>query len=366
MHHRARQAPRRTRTAAATVLVAVAGALAVPACGLGDKAGLEQRITSAPARYEGMVVAGTISVESRLKTLPSGVGIPGALGPPGVSAPPGLPSAPTTQAELPTAGVPLGALTVGFVLDLEGSRAALLADAAATEPQVVFDDLVLYGRRGGVPADDARPWVRLDLDDLDDTAGALDPLDGAGPNALYALHPAVLADLVAGTLTGSIEPGGDDSLGAGTTHYEVNISIRKALQDTRRARYPERRRESAEELLRLLGVVGDLHPGAVWLDAEGRIRRFRIEFRQEPRHKVEFRMIVSVDVGPTPTEPPTAFQPPGADQVLGVDSVLRFTSTVVATGDGEDGAASDAPAAAPTDDGAVVDPPPSPDAATVP
>lgn len=352
MHHRARHAPRRTRGVVANAFVAAAVAL-VGACGLGDKSQLEERITSAPARYEGTVVSGTITVESRLMKVPPGISALGALGAPAV---PGAPGAPAAPPEFPREGVSLGVLGVGFVLDLASSRAALRdAEAAppATEAKVVFEDLVLHGRRGGVPPDDARPWVRLDLDDLDDTAGALDPLDGGGANAVYALHPALLVDLVAGTLTGSIEKREDDALEAGSSRYDVNVSIRKALQDTRRSRYPEQRRESVEEVLRLLGVVGDLHPGEVWLDAEGRIRRFRIEFLQEPRRKIEFRMIVSVEVAPSATaEPADPFRPPGVDQVLGVDSVLRFTSTVVATGadegdpdDGSADAAADAPPA---------------------
>lgn len=355
MHDRAPQAPRRTGSATAVVLLSVAGALVAASCGLGDKAGLEQRITSAPARYEDTVVAGTITVESRLMELPAGVGAAGALGAVGVPAPVGAAPSSTTPT-LPPDGVPLGSLAVGFLLDIDGSRAALLEPGApptGSAPKVVFDDLVLYGRRGGVPADDARPWVRLALDDLDDVAGSLDPLDGGGSNAVYALHPALLADLVAGTLTGSIEP--RDALDAGLTRYDVNLSIRKALQDTRRARYPERRREAFEELLRLLGVAGDLHPGEVWLDEAGSIRRFRIEFLQQPRRKVEFRMVVDVDVAPAPSADAAAFGAPGADQVLGVDSVLRFTSTVVATGDdGDDSEDAEA------DEGAEADAPPAP------
>ncbi|HUP85978.1 MAG TPA: hypothetical protein VM143_09960 [Acidimicrobiales bacterium] len=325
--------------------IIAAGALGAPACGLGDKAQLERRITSAPARYDGTIVSGTIAVESRLLKVPAGVGALGAAGAPGAPAGAGPSSPPATAARFPPEGVSLGTRGVGFILDLESSRAALVdAEAQPTDPKVVFDDLVLYGRRGGVPADDARPWVRLDLDELDDAAGALDPLDGRAVDALYALPPALLTDLVAGALTGSIEKRTGGALEAGSTHYAVNVSIRKALRDTRRSRYPERRRESVEDLLRLLGVVGDLHRGEVWLDAKGRLRRFRIEFRQEPLRKVEFRMIVSVDVSPSATDDqPDRFRTPRVDQVLGVDSVLRFTSTVVATAEEDETAPAGAP-----------------------
>ena len=337
MHHRARRAPRRSGSLA----IAVAAVLLAPACGLGDKARLEDRITTAPARFEGEVVAGTMTVESRLTKVPEGVSV--SVGAAPVAG--GAPGAPTTASatDFPPEGVSFGVVSVAFVLDLATSRATLLNGQPQPAPEVVFDDLVLFGRRGGVPSDDARPWVRLDLDDVDDTAGELDPMDGAPLDAIYALHPAILTDLVAGTLTGSIKPrnDADDALGGGTTHYDVNVSVRKALRDTRRSRYPEHRRESVEELLRLLGVVGDLHPGEVWLDAEGRIRRFRIEFKQEPLRKVEFRMIVGLDLSAEahPGGGSEAFRTPTVDEVLGVDSVLRFTSTVVAKGADEQAAA---------------------------
>ena len=319
-------------------LVAAAGVLLGPACGLGDKARLEDRITAAPGRLEGTVIAGTMSVESRLASVPAGVSALGV----GFGAPPAADGG--DPPPFPAEGVSLGQSSVVFVLDLATSRATLLTagDAAAQppEPVVVFDDLVLYGRRGGIPLDDARPWVRLDLDRIEETAGELDPLDGAGPTAIYALNPALLTDLVAGALTGSIEPrelaADDPSLPPDTTRYGINVSVRKALEDTRRARYPEDRRDAIEQLLQLLGVVGDLHPGEVWLDADGRIRRFRIEFGQEPQRKVKFRMIVSVDLPPVAGGAvPALAEAPGVDQVLGVDSVLRFTSTVVATGTAE-------------------------------
>lgn len=334
MHDRAPHAPSRTLRVAAIACVAGVGGFFGPACGLGDKAELERRITSAPARLEGTVVSGTIAVESRLTKVPAGVNALAAAAPPGT---PGTPATAGVGTGFPPDGVSIGTRAVRFLLDAAGSRAALLdaAPDAPPDPTVVFDDLVLYGRRGGVPADDARPWVRLDLGDLGESAGELDPLDGEGVNAVYALHPAVLTDLVGGTLTGSIERRDDPALEAGLTSYDVNISIRKALRDTRRSRYPEARRNAVEELLRLLGVAGDLHPGEVTLDADGRIRRFRLVLRQEPQPKVEFRMIVSVEVEPEAPPDGAAFAPPSSEQVLGVDSVLRFTSTVVATGEDE-------------------------------
>lgn len=321
----------------AATLGVIAATVLLAACGLGDKAALEERITAAPERFDATVVAGTMTVESRLAKVPAG-SAPGAAG--AVAA---LGGGSTGEApKFPEEGISFGTVTVGFALDLGASRAVLTAAGApATEPTVLLDDLDFYGRRGGVPADDARPWVRFDLDHLDDTAGELDPFD-RGLDAVWALHPAVVTDLVAGTLTGSIEtappaadPAADAVNGVPTTHYEVNVSLDKAFSDIRRSRYPEDRREMVDDLLQLLGIDGDLHPADVWLDADGRVRRFRVELTQEPIRQVEFRLVVTLEFTEVGAGPALAVTPPGPDLVLGVDSVVRFVRTVAATGDSD-------------------------------
>ncbi len=316
----------RKRTAA-TALLALVLALVAAGCGLGDKAALEERITDAPGRLDGRVVRGTISVESRFVSAPTAGGI-GGFGAPGVGGD-------QSGFEIPEGGVPIGTESRAFVLDLATSRATL---AAADESglSVLFDDLVLYGRRGGIPADDARPWVRLDLDDVDKSAGRLEPFGGDAADAVVAFHPAVLADLVAGTLTGSIEVVGPETIdGVETTHYAVNIALDKAIADVRRARYPEDRRELVERLIELLGIDGDVHPADVWLDTDGNIRRFSVALVQRPIAKVEFALVVTLDI----TEIGGTYDavPPTPQEVLSVDSVVRFISTVTG-GSAEDDA----------------------------
>lgn len=311
---------------ATTALLALAALLGLgsAACGLGDKAALEDRITDAPARLEGQIARGTITVETRFVSAPSGGGVGGVggFGAPGV----GGDAEPAGGFEIPEGGIPLGAETRPFMLDLATSRATLGA-ADGSGPSVIFDDLVSYGRRGGIPADDARPWVRLDLDDVGESAGELQLFSGQGADAINALHPAIVADLAAGTLTGSIETIGPETIdGVETTHYAVNIAIDKALADVRRSRYPEDRRELVERLVELLGIDGDVHPAEIWLDADGDLRRFSVTLAQRPVTKVEFALVVTLDIaevgGAYDTVPPTP------QEVLSVDSVVRFITTV--------------------------------------
>jgi len=315
--------PRQQRVGVA--VAALLTVLAAPACGLGERAALEERITRAPARGEGQAVAGTITVESRFVEGPS----------PGETAGLNLPAG-AEDFEIPEGGVTRGADTVAFEMDLRRSRAALWREDADT-PFVVADDLVLFGRRAGVPEDDARPWVRLDLEDLDVGAGELDPFAENVVHAIAALHPAVITDLVAGTLTGSIKTRGQEAIGGvETTRYEVNISVDKALGDVRRRRYPEERREVVDELLELLGIDGNLHAAEVWLDDDGVLRRFSVSLTQRPMTRIEFALVVTIDYehygGSFEPDPPTP------QEVLSVDTLVRFIGVVgggAGTGDEE-------------------------------
>lgn len=309
-----------TETASASVYpgcaVVLAVALALTACGLGDKAALEDRITAAPGRAEGTVVSGTISVGSRLYEVPDE----------GVSGFGGFAVQGGEATSLPEEGLERSFASVGFTMDLAADRASLTRPGEEV-PYVLFDDLVLYGRRAGVPEDDARPWVRLALDDVAESTAELNPLDENTARAVSALHPTVFTDLVAGTLTGSIETAGSETVaGVETTRYEVNVALDKALGDQRRGRYPEDRREAFESLVEDLGIDGNVHSATVWLDDQDRLRRFRVDLDQKPLAKVRFGLVVTVEIGsydavhdlelPTPRE------------VLTVDSVLRFVSTV--------------------------------------
>ena len=292
-----------------------AAALALVACGIGDKAALEERITGAPGRFGSDFVTGFVHFESRLVEVPEGVGLGGV-------ALPGLPGG----GDIPDGGVVVRESGAAFTLDLPGSRATVRR-APGDPPLVVMDDLVFYGRRAGVPDDDARPWVRLALSDVTEDAGEIQPFDDGAAGVAFAFHPALLVDLVAGTLTGSIDAAGTEEVnGVETTRYDVNISVRKALGDVRRDRYPEERREQVEELIELLAIDGDVHPGEVWLDGGGIVRRFSIRFRQEPQTRVEFDMVVTVDI----LDVGGAFDAsvPEPREVLSVDSVARFVTTV--------------------------------------
>lgn len=302
--------------------IVAAVALAAGACGLGERAELEDVITGAPARADDGLVAGTITVEARFVDGPdpaSSGGTGGIVLPAGAE-----------DFQLPEGGFTFETDSVGFEMDLATSRAALTR-AGADAPFVYMDDFVFYGRRSGVPEDDARPWIRLDVDDVEPDGGELDPF-GRAVDAIATLHPAIVTDLAAGSLTGSIKERGRGKMnGVDATHYEVNVSIDKAFGDKRRKRYPEDRRETVDELIEVLGIDGNIHGADVWIDDEGRLRRFSVSLTQRPATRIEFALVVTIDYqtygGSYVQDLPTP------EQVLTVDTVLRFMGTVASTGE---------------------------------
>ena len=198
---------------------------------------------------------------------------------------------------------------IAVTVDLAHQRSAL---GPADKRVQIFDGLVDYGRRVGAAEGDARPWMKVDLADLakGDTKVTFTRLS---PDALRnALNPSFVVDLIAGALSGSVEemPGTETVAGTPTTKYEANFDIEKALEDTRRDRYAEDDREAIYDLLDLLTVSGRVFPGAVWLDEQGRPRRFQIGLRVSPRKgfvlEIGLDLVVEsfVDDGvpPTPTD----------------------------------------------------------------
>lgn len=277
--------------------VVIAALVLLAGCGLGDKQHQADAIVdAADLAFDAGTATGTLSAAMRFERLPDGATVSlGGLGG----------DAAMTQVEQ--------LFTLDTAIDLDGDRATLTVPGK-DQPFAVFDGLAAFGRRWNAGERDARPWVRVDLFDLAEG----DELDLTGGNdiptfATVALNPVLLLDLVAGPLTGSVEKVGTEQIaGVDTTRYSANFDIDKALRDTREDRYPEDRREAVEELLDVFHVAGGIHEGDVWLDGDGRVRRFELRLKEEPvsRFEIEHRVVLEiteyggeVDVAvPTPRE----------------------------------------------------------------
>jgi len=282
------RAPRRGRLAAALVLPLLASG-----CLLHTKTAEGRALHAAPqvlARAQSVDVSLTVS--SRLVRQGSLVSLPG----------------------------PDPGYRVDGVLDLATGRAAY---TSAGRPVAVFDHDRAYVLRPHARPTDARPWVRVTVDeDLADRV--LDP--GALPPSLaaLALRPSVLVDTLAGALTGSIEKRGTEDVdGTPTTKYTARFDVTQALAEAKRKRYSQQDQDDLAHLLEVLGMKEDaLNDGAVWLDADGAPRRLVLDLREEPTP--ESLIVLSLDLHLAPRSEAAAIAVPDLSTVTTVPSLFQF------------------------------------------
>jgi hypothetical protein len=263
---------------------ALAVALTLGACGLGDKQHqADTIIDSAKAAFAAGTARGSITTSMRFLRVPDGAG--SFLGGAGAPATGGdAASSDLAQAQTAQAQPDFGALVS---LDLTLGQAAVALATSADTQFAVYDGLHSYGRRWSAGPRDARPWVRVDGTDINE-GDEIDPTQDVPSMFTFALNPVLLVDLIAGPLAGSVDRVGTETIdGVATTHFSANFDLDKVMRRTRRSRFPEDTRKAVEDVLDVLAVSGTIHKGEVWIDADGRPRQFTIRLKEEPiRHFV--------------------------------------------------------------------------------
>jgi hypothetical protein len=209
---------------------------------------------------------------------------------------------------------------VSGLLDLNRDRASYTAGGRRI---AVFDDKRAYALRPNARPNDARPWVRVSVDeDLSDRL--LDPSAIRPSLAVLALRPSVLIDALVGALTGSIENEGPDTVdGTPTTRYTARFDLPQALSESERRRYSQRQQDDLAHFFEILGIEEDaLHDGTVWLDNEGRPRRLKLDLHQEPAQKSLIRLSLDLRLAPRAAGAP--IDVPDASSVTTVPSLFQY------------------------------------------
>lgn len=274
---------------AALGLAATAGA-----CGIGDKQQKADRIHASRGEVaEASPATGTVTFE-----LEADGDAPGGLV--------GEEQAQLTAAVAGAAGAS-NALTVQIALDGRDRRAKVSIADPAVERATVFADTKILVRRQNARATERRTWAKLDLgriveDERPLALGEMSPSAVLGAVA-STVNPVYLVELVEGTLAGSVEIVGNENIGdVATTRYDANISFDKAMTELD---FDDEDREVRLRLFRLLGATKDVVPARIWLDDEGRLRRFRLELEQRRTRQQSTTLIITTEL--------TTF---GADAVL--------------------------------------------------
>ncbi len=226
----------------------------------------------------------------------------------------------------PRAGTLMGPpVSYEAAIDFRRRRASL---TRAGNAAVVFDSLDLYGHRLAASDRDARPWLRLRLDDLEEGSGALRVPDDAPTAVLNAINPVVLVDLAAGALAGSVRRGAPvKANGARFTRFDANFDVEKTLEKTRRKAYPDEERKAIETAFDLLRLKGSVNKGSVLLDEKGRLSGFALELKVSRQRDLVFGVNVLLLIGEYGK--PVGIRVPADAEVLEAASMVAFLRAVV-------------------------------------
>lgn len=291
-------------------LVAAAAVL-LASCSLGDKQDQADRIATSVERA---VAAGPVQGTITMAVRPRAIDVPAGF----------------DESDLaidfdPSAFTPFEA-TARFEID-DAARSSRLVTADGSFPEVLFDEIGIRLLRTDVAPDDARPWLSVDYADLSTDTGGVEQLDaGSAFGYLAVFDPAMLLDLAAGPLAGSVKA---EELASGATRYDVNFDIPKALDDERDEAYDDDRRETVDTLLELMKVSGDVHPGTAVLSPTGDLLRFELALHIRIERFEQADLQITLDL--TTADVPAGSPEPTAQQLVLVDTLFPLRNAAAAS-----------------------------------
>jgi hypothetical protein len=169
------------------------------------------------------------------------------------------------------------------------------------------DGLVMYMRSSLFPGVAGDKWLKMDLEELADEAG----VDlGALMNANQADPNQTLRMLMAST--GARPTGSERVRGVRTTRYAFRVDLRRLAEENKELR------ESLEKVIDVVGVAS--YPAQAWIDAQGRVRRLKVEMSFGAQLGTPMTMTLTEDLYDFGVRA-TIFPPPD-DQVVDFSSFL--------------------------------------------
>ena len=224
---------------------------------------------------------------------------------------------------LATATLPSSTLaSARFAVQPGKGRGAVLG-GEATPLVSLTHDRVLYARRKTKTKADRRPWVRLELDRLDDISKprleALIAQQNAG--VLAVVSPLLVTDLLRGVLTGSIK---QRQWAGGVRHLTFNVSVDKA---NRELDLSEDARDDRERLLHALAITGDIFKATATLRPDGSLARLTLKLVERPDKQNHINLLVEVVTDEAGAAP--ALNPPAREATIRVGSLAELRGSIL-------------------------------------
>jgi hypothetical protein len=244
--------------------------LLLPGCSQGARADKADRVRNSVPRVTGEVVVGTLALDLRPVSVDR-----------------------TRQLELARAARSLGSVT--YAADAAAGRSAVRGRDG--DPAVFLTaGRALFARRPAKTASERRPWLRVELEQLDEISlpSFTQLVEKAGPGDVVVVGPQLMIDLLAGVLTGSLKE--RPTAADGTTTFTFNVSVDKADRSLRR---PEDERKDRAKVLRSLAITDDVHRGEAVLRTDGSLERLTIAFREHPDKQATLQLTAVLTAGPS-------------------------------------------------------------------
>lgn len=193
-----------------------------------------------------------------------------------------LASAPAETVEARSSKVALnvsvdgGAETVDFkgdgVFDFKAQRGRLVLDlsslgipGAGGTTEIVFNaDIVFMKLPFDLPQLKERPWVKIDLRELDELTG----IDVSQLRQIQSNDPTAALNYLRGVTDKVTVVGREDVRGQETTHYKALIDLKKAAEEV-----PAELKDDINQIIDQLG--SQTIDSDVWIDDEGRLSKLR-------------------------------------------------------------------------------------------
>jgi hypothetical protein len=215
----------------------------------------------------------------------------------------------------------LGGYRAEGAFDYDSKRGHMTVDlgqlpvAAGTDSgnvEVIFDRRIIYMKLPGLQesAPIGKPWVRIDVEELQRQSGATAQFDAFGQ-----ADPSQYLQFLQGA--GEVEELGSATVrGVETTHYSTVVDLDDALKQA-----PSEMRES---LSRAIEASGSKRvPVNAWVDSDGLLRRVRYSFDGSEQTGGRSSTI-TVDLFDFGTS--VRVNPPPADQVMDLADILSKTT----------------------------------------
>jgi hypothetical protein len=207
-----------------------------------------------------------------------------------------------------------------FVAQPGARRVALVSSSGRAS---LTDHRVLYARRKLNGPADKRPWVRLEVERLDevDVPRLEALLNSQDTGTLAVISPGFMLDALHGVLTGSVK---QTRLADGNRAFTFNVSLDKAARELDLS---EDERDDNELLRRSIALTSDIFKASAKLRADGSLSELTLHLIEHPDKRTSVKLDVALKVAPQASA--KALWPPQRDHTVRVSSLAALRANLV-------------------------------------